>query len=584
MSAPSTAQHVPLLAPVRGWQRVDTRRLLGTLAFVALLHVVGWGVLLLFVVPQGLTAGAQVFGVGLGVTAYTLGMRHAFDADHIAAIDNTTRKAMTDGQRPVSVGFWFSLGHSSVVFAMALVVAAGARFAGTLVREGSPVHQALGVVGTSVSGLFLYLIGILNLVALVGIVRVFRRMRRGEAGDEALEEVLGQRGLLARVLRRVTRTITKPWQMYPAGVLFGLGFDTATEISLLVLAGAGAASGLPWYAVMVLPVLFAAGMSLLDTLDGAFMNVAYQWAFANPVRKVFYNLTITGLSVAVALLIGTVEPRLGAARAPRPHRPVHHLGRRARPRQPRVRRRRPVRRRLGRRDRRLPAGPRRAAPRRARPPLERLGDRRRRADPPPPAPRRRRVSASRVRRGPAPLQVVRALRGRRSERGAARRRAGRGDRPGDRLAERGVAGRQRDDVRLVTADRERQPGVRDDGTGLGGVGPGQRDAGLGEAAATREHGAGRADRCRVGRDDRAGDPLGRREVRRLRPSTLSASAALAVLPRKSLDECPSSRSDDRFFTVFLLLTARGALPLPADNDSAVPLVFVMLVVAVVRFA
>ncbi|WP_327299350.1 MULTISPECIES: HoxN/HupN/NixA family nickel/cobalt transporter [unclassified Streptomyces] len=289
------------------WRREDTVRTAGLLGVIAALHAVAFGVLFLLVEPGHYEVGSKAFGVGLGITAYTLGMRHAFDADHIAAIDNTTRKLMADGKRPVSVGFWFALGHSSVVVAMAALVAGGARLAGILMNEGSHTHQVLGVVGTSVSGSFLYLIAALNLVALVGILRVFREMRAGRYDEAELESHLNSRGFMNRILGRFTKSISRPGQMYPLGFLFGLGFDTATEVTLMVMAGSGAAAGLPWYAVLCLPLLFAAGMSLFDTLDGTFMNFAYQWAFANPVRKVFYNLAITGLSIAVAFLIGTIE-------------------------------------------------------------------------------------------------------------------------------------------------------------------------------------------------------------------------------------------------------------------------------------
>ncbi|MEU5052751.1 HoxN/HupN/NixA family nickel/cobalt transporter [Streptomyces sp. NPDC021096] len=294
-------------APAFRWRRQDTLRTAGLLAVIAALHVVAFGVLFLMVVPNHYTVDSKVFGVGLGVTAYTLGMRHAFDADHIAAIDNTTRKLMADGKRPVSVGFWFALGHSSVVVLMALLVAGGTQLAGTLMNEESTTHQTLGVIGTTVSGGFLYLIAALNLVALAGILRIFRAMREGRYDETELEKHLDSRGFMNRVLGRFTRSITRPGQMYPLGFLFGLGFDTATEVTLMVMAGSGAAAGLPWYAILCLPLLFAAGMSLFDTLDGTFMNFAYQWAFSNPVRKVYYNLTITGLSIAVAFLIGTIE-------------------------------------------------------------------------------------------------------------------------------------------------------------------------------------------------------------------------------------------------------------------------------------
>ncbi|MFF8916263.1 HoxN/HupN/NixA family nickel/cobalt transporter [Streptomyces sp. NPDC015032] len=289
------------------WRREDTIRTAGLLVVIAALHVVAFGVLFLLVVPEHYQVGSRAFGVGLGITAYTLGMRHAFDADHIAAIDNTTRKLMADGKRPVSVGFWFALGHSSVVIAMAALVAGGARLAGVLIDEDSGAHQVLGVVGTTVSGSFLYLIAALNLVALAGILRVFRAMRAGRFDEAELEQHLDSRGFMNRILGRFTRSVTRPGQMYPLGFLFGLGFDTATEVTLMVMAGSGAAAGLPWYAILCLPLLFAAGMSLFDTLDGTFMNFAYQWAFSNPVRKVFYNLAITGLSIAVAFLIGTIE-------------------------------------------------------------------------------------------------------------------------------------------------------------------------------------------------------------------------------------------------------------------------------------
>ncbi|WP_455550653.1 Nickel transporter NicT [Amycolatopsis lurida] len=305
--------------PSSGGQTRSSRRLAltrrervsvaGMAGFILLLNVIGWGVLTLFVAPRHYELGATgVFGAGLGVTAFVLGMRHAFDADHIAAIDNTTRKLMADGQRPLSVGFWFSLGHSTIVFVLCLLLSLGVRaLAGAVEDDSSALHEVTGLIGTSVSAAFLYLIGIMNLVVLVGIVKVFRRMRRGEFDEAALERRLDDRGFLNRLLRGATKAVRKPWHIYPIGLLFGLGFDTATEISLLVLAGGAAAFSLPWYAILVLPILFAAGMTLFDTADGCFMNYAYGWAFAKPVRKIYYNLTVTALSVAVALLIGTIE-------------------------------------------------------------------------------------------------------------------------------------------------------------------------------------------------------------------------------------------------------------------------------------
>ena len=283
------------------------RRIAGALGVVVLLTAVSFGLLFVAVLPGRHEINGQIFGVGLALTAYLLGVRHAFDADHIAAIDNTTRKLVADGKRPVTVGLFFSLGHSTVVFVMAVLVAVGAQFVSTLVSDDSDVHQTLGLIGTSISGFFLIVIGLINFVALVSIYRVWRDAQTGAYDEEALEEALNSRGVFARLLRPAMKAIKRPGQMYPLGFLFGLGFDTATEISLLVLAGAGAATGLPWYAVMVLPLLFASGMSLFDTLDGAFMQAAYQWAFVKPVRKVYYNLTTTGLSVAVALIIGGIE-------------------------------------------------------------------------------------------------------------------------------------------------------------------------------------------------------------------------------------------------------------------------------------
>ncbi|MGW6755853.1 HoxN/HupN/NixA family nickel/cobalt transporter [Streptomyces sp. NPDC055817] len=288
--------------------RAEWGRAAGMAAFIIALHVIGWFTLVAIVAPEHYSLGTKGFGIGIGVSAYTLGMRHAFDADHIAAIDNTTRKLMDEGRRPLSVGFWFSLGHSSIVFVLALLLSLGVKSLAAPVREdNSALHHVTELIGTTVSGTFLYLIAIINIVILAGIWKVFQQMRSGRFDEAALEQQLNNRGLINRLLGRVMKSVTKPWQMYPLGLLFGLGFDTATEVALLVLAGSGAASGLPWYAILCLPVLFAAGMSLLDTIDGSFMNFAYGWAFSKPVRKVYYNLTITGLSVAVALIIGTAE-------------------------------------------------------------------------------------------------------------------------------------------------------------------------------------------------------------------------------------------------------------------------------------
>jgi len=215
---------------------------------------------------------------------------------------------MSEGKRPLSVGFWFSLGHSSIVFALAFLISVGVRsLDGPVKHHGSSLHQVTGWIGTTVSGTFLYVIAALNIVILFGILKVFREMKTGRYNEAALEQQLNSRGLMNRFFGRMTKAVSKPQQMYPIGALFGLGFDTATEVALLVIAGSAGAAGLPWYAILCLPILFAAGMSLLDSIDGSFMNFAYGWAFSRPVRKVFYNITITGLSVAVALVIGTIE-------------------------------------------------------------------------------------------------------------------------------------------------------------------------------------------------------------------------------------------------------------------------------------
>jgi nickel/cobalt transporter (NiCoT) family protein len=280
----------------------------GMAATVVGLHLLGWGLLAAAVSGHYRVGSGQVFGIGTGVLAYTLGMRHAFDADHIAAIDNTTRKLVGEGKRPLSVGFFFSLGHSSVVFVLSVLLNFGIAGLGAQLKNGgSSLHAATTVVGTAVSGGFLYLIAGLNLVVLVGIVKMFAQMRAGRYDEQELEQQLSKRGLMNRLLGPLNRRIDTPWKMYPIGVLFGLGFDTVTEIALLVLAGSAVVNGLPFYAVLSLPILFAAGMSLFDTADGCFMNFAYDWAFSRPVRKLFYNLTITGLSVGVAFGIGTIE-------------------------------------------------------------------------------------------------------------------------------------------------------------------------------------------------------------------------------------------------------------------------------------
>jgi len=294
----------------------DRRSLVMMGSVVVALHVVGFGVLFGLVAPQHFELGGDhpVFTVGVGVLAYTFGLRHAFDADHIAAVDNTTRKLLQDAQekgtdrKPLTVGFWFSLGHSTIVFALAFLLSIGVKaLVGSVEDDGSTLHTITGMIGPTVSGLFLWVLGILNLVALLGILRVFSKLRQGEYDEAELERQLDSRGFMNRFLGGLTKSVRKPWHIYPIGVLFGLGFDTATEVGLLVLAGGAAAFNLPFYSILILPILFAAAMSLMDSVDGVFMNYAYGWAFAKPVRKIFYNITITSISVAVALVIGTIE-------------------------------------------------------------------------------------------------------------------------------------------------------------------------------------------------------------------------------------------------------------------------------------
>jgi high-affinity nickel-transport protein len=276
----------------------DRPRLLALGAIVLALHVVGWGAVWLLAGPQ------YPMLLGLAGLAYSFGLRHAFDADHIAAIDNTTRRLMHADERPLGVGLYFSLGHSTVVFLMTLAIAFATQ---AMATELPRLHDAWQYVGTTVSGLFLYLIGVLNLVVMIDVYRVFRRLQRGDDDPAAMEARLLERGFVTRWFGGLFRLVTKSWHMYLIGFLFGLGFDTATEIGLLTTAGVAASQSLPLVGVLALPVVFAAGMSLLDTADGVLMCGAYGWAFANPLRKVFYNLTVTGLSVAVALLVGTIE-------------------------------------------------------------------------------------------------------------------------------------------------------------------------------------------------------------------------------------------------------------------------------------
>ncbi|WP_329571465.1 HoxN/HupN/NixA family nickel/cobalt transporter [Kitasatospora sp. NBC_01266] len=282
---------------------------LGLMALVILaLNGFGWGIFVLTVLPHHFRYDGLGVGLGVAVTAWTLGARHAFDADHISAIDNSTRKLMADGKRPLGSGFFFALGHSTIVVAvgMGITVAAKAVF-GAMVDPNSTYETLGGMLGTLTSAGFLYLIAALNLVVLVGIGKVFRDMRRGTFDEEELERQLQARGLMYRFFGKFMRSINHTWQLFFVGMVFGIGFDTATEVVLLAATAYAATSGLPFYAVLALPLLFSGGMILFDTLDGCFMNFAYGWAFARPVRKVYYNLVITGLSIAAAFLIGTIE-------------------------------------------------------------------------------------------------------------------------------------------------------------------------------------------------------------------------------------------------------------------------------------
>jgi high-affinity nickel-transport protein len=243
--------------------------------------------------------------IGLGFAAYMFGLRHAFDADHIAAVDDTVRYMLQKGKRPLGVGFFFSLGHSTIVFFLAIAIA----FAATAVKRELPGLQNIGgIVGASVSGIFLWIIGILNLFVLLDVLKIWQSAKTGTHSHAHLEALLAKRGLINRLFGgRLQRLMNHSWQMYPLGLLFGLGFDTASEIGLLAMTAGASAGDLPLPAVLAMPLLFAAGMLLMDTTDGVLMSKAYNWAFLNPLRKIFYNLTTTGLSIAVALLIGSIE-------------------------------------------------------------------------------------------------------------------------------------------------------------------------------------------------------------------------------------------------------------------------------------
>jgi len=303
----------PSLRQALKFDRHELPALLGVLGFVALLHVLGWGLFIYYNSQPSFHAltdshGALIYA-GAGALAYGFGLRHAFDADHISAIDDTTRLMLAKGRKPLGVGLFFSLGHSSIVLAMSVAVAFAAKKA---IEFQASYADLGGTIGASVSGFFLYLVGILNLVILVGIIKVWRKAKSGQFSHEHLDEMLNDRGLIKRFFKgKFARGFDHSWQLYPIGLLFGLGFDTATEVALLALsatAAVGTVGGsLPPLAIIALPLIFAAGMSLMDSLDGIFMTKAYSWAFTSPMRKIYYNLTTTSLSIFVALVIGTIE-------------------------------------------------------------------------------------------------------------------------------------------------------------------------------------------------------------------------------------------------------------------------------------
>jgi len=295
-------------ASTRRLSPAERTRLLLMAAVIVALNAAGWCIFVFTVLPHHFRYDKLGIGLGVAVTAWTLGLRHAFDADHISAIDNVTRKLMSDGKRPLATGFFFALGHSAIVVGVGVGIAFAARAVfGAVVNPSSAFETLGGTIGTLLAAGFLYLIAALNLVVLAGIARVFRDMRRGRYREDELERQLQARGLMYRFFGRFMRSVNHTGQMFFVGMVFGIGFDTATEVVLLTATVYAATSGLPFYAILALPLLFAGGMTLFDTLDGCFMNFAYGWAFARPVRKVYYNLVITGLSIAAAFLIGTVE-------------------------------------------------------------------------------------------------------------------------------------------------------------------------------------------------------------------------------------------------------------------------------------
>ncbi len=301
----SPAREQPLAAgqvAVGGWNRAERIRLSSIAGVIALLHVLGWS--MYFYYTRHLVTATSF--AGAGTLAYALGVRHAFDADHIAAIDDTTRLMLARGRRPVGVGFFFAMGHSSVVLALAFVVVLAADATRS---AGVAAFRAYGGIAATATGMtFLLLVAMLNAMVLAGMIRLWRQLTRGRLDERELELQLLNRGLMNRMLgNRARGLIRSSWHMFPVGVLFGLGLETASEVTLLSLSASTAASGaLPTLAVLTLPLLFAAGMSAFDTCDSLLMSRAYSWAFAHPARKLYYNLATTGMTVVVAFFVGTV--------------------------------------------------------------------------------------------------------------------------------------------------------------------------------------------------------------------------------------------------------------------------------------
>jgi high-affinity nickel-transport protein len=306
MSKPSLRQHLR-------FTREELPALFGVLGTVVGLHIIGWGLFIHYnSMPQfhSLTDGNHTLVyAGAGALAYSFGLRHAFDADHISAIDDTTRLMLAKGKKPLGVGLFFSLGHSTIVLALSIGIAFAAKSA---VKLQTNFAATGSIIGASVSAFFLYLVGILNLIIMFGIIKVWKQAKSGKFSHEHLQQLLNERGLMNRIFRGFFKKgFDHSWQLYPIGVLFGLGFDTATEVGLLGLsatAAIGTVGGtLPPLAIIALPIIFAAGMSMMDAADGIFMTKAYAWAFTSPLRKIYYNLTTTGISIFVALFIATIE-------------------------------------------------------------------------------------------------------------------------------------------------------------------------------------------------------------------------------------------------------------------------------------